>query len=43
MTDLTTLEGVDSNGKVRNLCAKAVHPLTGWPDIPSVAAVCVCG
>ena len=40
MTDLTTLEGRDSPGKVRALCRKAVHPAPG-PGIPSVAAVCV--
>ena len=41
MTDLTTLEGQDSPGKVRNLCQKAMHPLAGRADIPSVAAICV--
>ena len=41
MTDLTTLEGMDSPGKVRNLCNKAMHPLPGRADIPPVAAVCV--
>ena len=41
MIDLTTLEGKDTPGKVRALCAKAVHPLPGDPTIPSVAAVCV--
>jgi deoxyribose-phosphate aldolase len=41
MTDLTTLEGRDSPGKVRALCHKARHPHPGRPDIPSVAAVCV--
>jgi deoxyribose-phosphate aldolase len=40
-TDLTTLEGKDSVGRVRSLCAKAVTPRPGWSDIPSVAAVCV--
>ena len=40
MTDLTTLEGQDSPGKVRNLCQKAMHPLAGRADIPSVAAIC---
>ncbi|HTU71414.1 MAG TPA: deoxyribose-phosphate aldolase [Candidatus Baltobacteraceae bacterium] len=39
--DLTTLEGKDSNGRVRSLCAKAVNPRPGWPNVPSVAAVCV--
>lgn len=39
--DLTTLEGKDSEGRVRSLCAKAVNPRPGWPSVPSVAAVCV--
>ena len=39
--DLTTLEGKDSEGRVRSLCSKAVTPRPGWPNIPSVAAVCV--
>lgn len=39
--DLTTLEGKDSEGRVRSLCAKAVSPRPGWPGVPSVAAVCV--
>jgi deoxyribose-phosphate aldolase len=40
-TDLTTLEGKDSPGRVRSLCAKAVNPRPGWSDVASVAAVCV--
>jgi deoxyribose-phosphate aldolase len=39
--DLTTLEGADTPGKVRSLCAKARHPDPADPDCPSVAAVCV--
>jgi deoxyribose-phosphate aldolase len=39
--DLTTLEGKDSQGRVRSLCAKAMYPRPGWPNVPSVAAVCV--
>jgi deoxyribose-phosphate aldolase len=39
--DLTTLEGKDSQGRVRSLCAKAKSPRPGWPNVPSVAAVCV--
>jgi deoxyribose-phosphate aldolase len=39
--DLTTLEGKDSEGRVRSMCAKAVMPRPGWPNVPSVAAVCV--
>ena len=41
MMDLTTLEGRDTPGKVRALCAKAIHPQPGDPSIPSVAAICV--
>ena len=41
MVDLTTLEGSDTPGKVRHLCAKAVCPAPTMPEIPSVAAVCV--
>jgi deoxyribose-phosphate aldolase len=39
--DLTTLEGKDSEGRIRSLCAKALHPAPHLPDVPSVAAVCV--
>jgi deoxyribose-phosphate aldolase len=39
--DLTTLEGKDSEGRVRSLCSKAITPRPGWPNVPSVAAVCV--
>ena len=41
MMDLTTLEGSDSDGKVRQLCNKALRPYNELPNIPSVAAVCV--
>ncbi len=41
MVDLTTLEGADTPGKVRALCAKAVHPEPADPSVPKVAAVCV--
>jgi deoxyribose-phosphate aldolase len=41
MVDLTTLEGADTPGKVRSLCAKARRPDPDDPDVPSVAAVCV--
>ena len=41
MIDLTTLEGMDSPGKVRALCRKARYPLAGDPTIGPVAAVCV--
>lgn len=41
MMDLTTLDAKDTPGKVRQLCAKAIMPYMGMPDLPSVAAVCV--
>ncbi len=41
MVDLTTLEGMDSPGKVRQLCYKALYPYEQDPDIPQVAATCV--
>ncbi|MGA8116815.1 MAG: deoxyribose-phosphate aldolase [Actinocatenispora sp.] len=41
MVDLTTLEGADTPGKVRALCAKAQRPDPADPSCPSVAAVCV--
>jgi deoxyribose-phosphate aldolase len=41
MTDLTTLEGADTPGRVRSLCAKARRPDPSQPDVPAVAAVCV--
>jgi deoxyribose-phosphate aldolase len=39
--DLTTLEGADTPGKVRALCAKARRPDPGDPSTPQVAAVCI--
>src|ERR1017187_2974594 len=41
MLDLTTLEGKDSEGKVRQLCRKAIRPLPEDPTVPHVAAICV--
>lgn len=41
MMDLTTLEGKDSPGKVRAMCAKALRPLDSDPTIGPVGAVCV--
>jgi deoxyribose-phosphate aldolase len=41
MVDLTTLEGADTPGKVKALCAKARRPDPTDPACPSVAAVCV--
>ena len=39
--DLTTLEGSDSPGKIRQLAAKAMRPAPGNLDIPHVAALCI--
>lgn len=41
MIDLTTLEGKDTPGKVRQLCYKAQHLHDDYPDLPTVAAICV--
>lgn len=41
MIDLTTLEGQDTPGKVRQMCYKAAHVHDEVPGIPRVAAVCV--
>ena len=41
MIDLTTLEGADSPGKVKVLCAKAVRPDPTDSTVPSVGAICV--
>lgn len=43
MVDLTTLEGMDTPGKVRAMCAKALRPDPSDLSTPSVAAVCVYG
>lgn len=43
MVDLTTLEGADTPGKVKALCAKALQPDPTDPLVPPVAAVCVYG
>src|SRR5213082_1420543 len=40
-TDLTTLEGADTPGKVAALSSKAIRPDPSDPSVPSVAAVCV--
>lgn len=39
--DLTTLEGSDTPGKVRALCARALRPDPDDAALPPVAAVCV--
>ncbi|MDX6329734.1 MAG: deoxyribose-phosphate aldolase [Streptomycetaceae bacterium] len=41
MIDLTTLEGADTPGKVRALCAKGIHPDPTDRGTPHVAAICV--
>lgn len=41
MIDLTTLEGKDTPGKVKQMCFKAAHLHDAYPDLPTVAAVCV--
>ena len=41
MVDLTTLEGADTPGKVRSLCAKAVRPDPSDSSVPHVGAICV--
>lgn len=41
MIDLTTLEGKDTEGKVKQLCYKAYHLHDTYPGLPTVAAVCV--
>jgi deoxyribose-phosphate aldolase len=41
MIDLTTLEGKDTEGKIRALCAKGVRPDPSDSSIPSVAAICI--
>ncbi|MFK7766024.1 MAG: deoxyribose-phosphate aldolase [Mariniblastus sp.] len=41
MIDLTTLEGMDTEGKVKQLCYKARHLHDSVEGLPTVAAVCV--
>jgi deoxyribose-phosphate aldolase len=41
MIDLTTLEGKDTEGKVKQLCYKAQHLHDAYPRLPTVAAICV--
>jgi deoxyribose-phosphate aldolase len=41
MIDLTTLEGKDTEGKVKQLCYKAQHLHDAYPGLPTVAAICV--
>lgn len=41
MIDLTTLEGSDTDNKVKQMCYKARHLHDVYPELPTVAAVCV--
>lgn len=41
MIDLTTLEGKDTEGKVKQMCQKAMQLCSDMPGLPTVAAVCV--
>lgn len=41
MIDLTTLEGKDTEGKVKQMCYKATHLHDVLPGLPTTAAVCV--
>ena len=41
MIDLTTLEGADTDNKVKQMCYKARHLHDDYPNLPTVAAVCV--
>jgi deoxyribose-phosphate aldolase len=41
MIDLTTLEGRDTEGKVKQMCYKARHLHDAYEGLPTVAAVCV--
>ena len=41
MIDLTTLEGKDTAGKVKQLCYKAMHLNDSFEGLPTVAAICV--
>jgi len=41
MVDLTTLEGADTPGKVRSLCAKGFRPDPTDVTVPHVGAICV--
>src|SRR3954462_1204738 len=41
MVDLTTLEGADTPGKVRNLARKAMLADPDFPETPQAAAICV--
>lgn len=41
MIDLTTLEGKDTDAKIRQLCYKAMHLHDEYSGLPTVAAICV--
>ena len=40
MCDITTLEGKDTPGKIRQLATKAMRPHPGDPSVPAAAALC---
>ena len=41
MIDLTTLEGADTENKVKQMCYKAQNLHSEYADLPTTAAVCV--
>src|SRR5258708_8812416 len=41
MVDLTTLEGADTPGEVRAICAKAPRPDPAHPAAPPLAPACI--
>jgi deoxyribose-phosphate aldolase len=41
MIDLTTLEGADTDGKVKAICNKAIRPDPTDPSVPHFGAICV--
>ena len=41
MIDLTTLEGKDTPGNVKQMCYKPMHPHDALPGIPTVTQVSV--
>ena len=41
MIDLTTLEGKDTEQKVKKMCYKAANLYTAFENIPTVAAICI--
>ena len=41
MIDLTTLEGKDTEQKVKKMCYKAANLYSAFENIPTVAAICI--